>query len=111
MTLSAVLSSVLQTWSQEGECPNCNPAKHHEKLPDEDESLVDQLKHWMTGKAKDVGDQVLKPLIQSWPSIYFMSTTVDYSTEPPTDREVVTMVNGAIPEACTAQPQTSTKCG
>jgi len=111
MSISAATSSVLQTWSMEGDCPNCSPPKHHENLPGEAMNLIDQFKMWLTDVEKKAADAVLKGLVQSWPSIYFMSPKLDYSTEPPTDREVATIMNGDVPEACTARPKTSAACG
>jgi len=109
--LSAVLSSALETYATSGDCPHCIPAKHNEMFSNETGSLIGQFKKWWSTEAKDKLDEVLTRLVQTWPSIYYMSTAVDYSTEPPTDRKVVTMLNGAIPDVCTAEPETSTKCG
>lgn len=110
MALGAVISSVTQTWSTEGECPHCDPAK----IPtpnDTKDNLVDRLSLWFKGEIMDIADEVLKNVIWNWPSMYFMSTGLDYSTNPPTDPVVVTMANGRSPPECSMYGDTATKCG
>lgn len=110
MATSAVISSALQTWSTEGDCPNCDPPKPPAILDDKD-NLVDEFKSWFAGGAMSVADEVLKRILWKWPSMYLMSTGVDHSTDPPTDPEVVTMLNGEAPPQCSVNPSTGSKCG
>lgn len=110
MALSAVIASAIQTWSTDGHCPQCDPPKNATG-PSLDNNFVDEMGAWFGGKIKGVADEVLKKLIWNWPSMYFMSTGIDYSTHPPTDPEVVTMLNGATPPQCRVDTSTSTKCG
>merc|ERR1719401_1575099 len=79
--LSAVVSSVLQTWSTDGECPRCDPPKVHPAIPG-NSNLIEGMKDWLKGEAMNVADEVVKKIIWNWPSIYWMSTGLDYSTDP-----------------------------
>jgi hypothetical protein len=111
MALSALVSSVLQTWSTDGECPNCDPPKKISAITGDGKSLVDQIKDWLIGEAKELGDEVLKKIVWNWPSIYWMSPGVDFSTDPPTDPLVVTLLNGEAPTECKVKEETSSACG
>merc|ERR1712166_307578 len=88
----------------------CDPAKI--PIPnDTKDNLVDRLSEWFKGEIMDIADEVLKNVIWNWPSMYFMSTGLDYSTNPPTDPVVVTMANGRSPPECSMYGDTATKCG
>merc|ERR1719162_1930613 len=59
----------------------------------------------------NVADEVVKKIVWNWPSIYWMSTGLDYSTNPPTDPLVITMINGEVPPMCSMDKPSATKCG
>lgn len=110
MAWTAVVSSALQTFSTDGLCPRCMPAKPPKKEAME-QGFIDQFKSWFSLKAMDAADTVLTSLIASWPSMYFMSPAVDYSTNPPTDSLVTTILNGEAPAQCSLAKDIATECG
>jgi hypothetical protein len=109
MALGAVISSALQTWSTDGDCPRCDPPKA--QTTSTKNNLVDRFEEWFKHGAVGIADNVIKKTIWEWPSIYWLSTGPDYSTDPPTDPVVVNLINGATPSQCAAHPDSSTKCG
>lgn len=97
--LNAVLGSSLQTFSVEGSCPRCNPARQPKIMPDPT-GIWNQFMALLAGLTKEVLDEVVGQAVRSMPSMYFMSTGVDYSREPPLDRLVATLRNGEEHAAC-----------
>lgn len=101
MALAATLDSVLGTWRTDGECPNCSTERRRFT------GLTDYLK----GVATEVGDDLLKDVFSSFPSMYTVSPGIDHSTNPPTDHEVVTIRNAQAAPECIANSKTAAVCG
>jgi len=73
------------------------------------DNWIDAFKEWFKGGATDVADEVLKKLVGSWPAMYYLSTGVDFSTDPPTNPVVIKMLNGEAPRECVGN--IGSKCG
>jgi len=110
MALSAVLGSALQTFSSEGLCPRCNPPRKSKDMPDPaSRSIIDQFLAWLSSVTRGMVDEVLGQVVHTMPSMYYMSTGLDYSRDPPVDRNVLALEAGWSPLAC--HSPTSAACG
>jgi len=101
--LSAVVGGALLTFSTPKSafdearflCPSCNPALDQvapkNVTSDLQQSILEKLGVFVLDELK--GD--LTELVRGLPSIYWMSTGVDYSTSPPTDKTYVTLTKAA----------------
>lgn len=85
--MAGLLSQVDQAFHLDGACPTCIPVKNATSMP--------TLAGWLLGK---IGSR-LTPAAHSWPSMFFLSPGVDYSTTPPIDPVAVRIVHAAA-EAC-----------
>lgn len=110
MGLSAAIDSILGTWSTDGECPNCDPPRTIPNLF-KHRRRMDGLQDWMKAEAVAIGDNVLQDVFASFPAIYTVHPGIDYSTNPPTDPEVLTIRNAHAPAECSADPAVATVCG
>lgn len=106
MALETLLDSPVRTFIHDGEsiCPDCTTAEKLQNGANFPESGNKRLLNEFMGKRRlsvvggaieqsvlDEADKYMRKLSTSWPSIYWMSPAVDYSTTPPTDRVVVTL--------------------
>lgn len=93
MSLAAVLTSAVSTYLPPSDvsCPECVPNR---PAPTPPSGLLDRLLQWLLKTSLEQLDKVLQPMVNKWPVLYYVSPQVDYSTQPPTDPEVVTLALG-----------------
>jgi hypothetical protein len=107
MALLGTLSSVIATFDTKGDCPNCLPFAEKAQ-PMESGNVVSPLLS-LKGAVTDYLDKKVSAVAWTWPVMYWMSPTVDYSQNPPRDPKVVSFQHGRTPPQCAGE--TSTRCG
>eukprot|EP00811_Abedinium_folium_P032395 NODE_5444_length_1769_cov_13.975030.p1 GENE.NODE_5444_length_1769_cov_13.975030~~NODE_5444_length_1769_cov_13.975030.p1 ORF type:complete len:470 (+),score=103.32 NODE_5444_length_1769_cov_13.975030:2-1411(+) len=104
--LMSLISSSLGSFTATGDCPGCTPQPKTNIPAPQDwwSGFLNGLKHELVNELMDAN-------IRGFPSIYWVSTGYDASTSPPSDPDVITLVNGAMVPECVADSENGVSCG